>query len=70
MNGKWKLRLIRTFVPLLGTTLILGDCDPTLQTTVENGIISAANSLFAAILQALVQLGQENAATTTALIGF
>ncbi len=42
-----------------GSLFFLDSCDPTLRTTVENGIISASNSLLASILQALVELGAE-----------
>lgn len=42
-----------------GSLFFLDSCDPTLRTTVENGIISASNSLLASILQALVELGSE-----------
>lgn len=39
-----------------GTTLILGGCDPTIQTTVENGIINASTSFLTAFLQAVTQV--------------
>ncbi len=63
-----ELRLMRWAAPLLGTTFLFGDCDPTLRTTAENGIITAVNSLFAAFLQALVQLGAEDSSTTAILL--
>ncbi len=45
-----------------GTTLFLSGCDPTIQSTVQSGIISAANGLLTAFLTALTQL---NTTTTT-----
>jgi hypothetical protein len=39
-----------------GTTLILGGCDPTLQATVENGIINVSTSFLTALLQAITQV--------------
>lgn len=59
-------RLMRWVVALTGMTFILGGCDPTIQTTVENGIISASNSLFTAFLQAAVQVVTEAVSTTSA----
>ncbi|MEW6198362.1 MAG: hypothetical protein AB1601_06830 [Planctomycetota bacterium] len=49
-----------------GVTLFLGGCDPTLRTTVENGIINVSTSVFGAILRALIELGQEAQSGTTA----
>ena len=43
-----------------GTTFLLSSCDPTIQTTVENGIITASNSLLAAILRAITELAAED----------
>ena len=45
-----------------GTTLFLTGCDPTIASTVQSGIITAANSLLTAFLTALTQL---NTTTTT-----
>jgi len=53
-------RFARRFAPLtIGSTFILGGCDPTIQATVENGIISASTSFLGAFLQALVQVGAQ-----------
>ena len=43
-----------------GATFQLGGCDPTIRTTVEDGIITASNSLLAAFLRAIVELGAED----------
>lgn len=43
-----------------GTTFLLSGCDPTIQATVEDGIITASNSLLAAFLRAIVELGAED----------
>ncbi len=45
-----------------GTTLILGDCDPTIQATVEDGIIDTTSALIGSFFQAILQVGL-NAAT-------
>lgn len=43
----------------LGTTLLLGDCDPTIRATVESGIINSTTSFLTAFYQALLQVFQE-----------
>jgi hypothetical protein len=52
-------RLHRLGLLLSGGALFLGGCDPQLQATVENGIINASTSLFAAVLQAAVSVALE-----------
>jgi len=52
-------RLLRLSAMLLGTSLFLNSCDPTLQNTVENGIINASTSLLGAFLQALTQVASQ-----------
>jgi hypothetical protein len=42
-----------------GTLFQFGGCDPTVRAALEDGIISLANSLLAAVLQAILQLFQE-----------
>lgn len=42
-----------------GSTLLLSSCDPTIQSTVENGIITVANSFLASLLQAALLAAQE-----------
>lgn len=41
---------------LCGTTFILGGCDPTLQATVEDGIIASATSFTTSFMAALIQV--------------
>lgn len=42
-----------------GLLLFLTGCDPTLQATIENGIITTSQSLFASVLRALINVAQE-----------
>jgi hypothetical protein len=42
-----------------GLLLFLAGCDPTLQATIENGIITTSQSLFASVLRALINVAQE-----------
>jgi len=51
-----------------GTTFILSSCDPTLQATVEEGIINVSTSLLASVLQALLQAAQEANSQTAMLV--
>lgn len=53
----WLRRL--TLLATGGSALFLSNCDPTIRTTVENGIISVSNAALASFLQALVELGAE-----------
>jgi hypothetical protein len=54
------MRLRRLGITMtLGSTFLLGDCDPTIQSTVENGIINVSTALLGASLQAALQLAQE-----------
>ena len=51
-----------------GSVLFLSGCDPTLKGTVEDGIITTSQSVFAAFLRALIELGDEaNTATAQVL---
>jgi hypothetical protein len=54
-----KIRWLRLATLATGTAFFLEGCDPSVKTTIENGIINVANSLLTAFLQALVQLGAE-----------
>jgi hypothetical protein len=55
-------RLLRRFALLVaGSTFILSSCDPTIQQTVENGIIGLSTSFLGSFLQALVQVGAAQA---------
>lgn len=49
------------FALLVGGLLFLGGCDPTIQTTVENGIINAANATLTSFFQALIQVAATSA---------
>ena len=42
-----------------GSLLLTTGCDPTTQTTLENGVISASQSLFGAFLRAVLEIGAE-----------
>ncbi|MEW6249849.1 MAG: hypothetical protein AB1716_04325 [Planctomycetota bacterium] len=44
---------------LSAAALFSSGCDPTLRATVENGVITASQSLFASFLQAVIQLNEE-----------
>ncbi len=52
----------------LGTTLLLGDCDPTIQGTVEDGIINVSTTLLTSTFQALIQIFSEAQSTTAMLL--
>ena len=59
-----KIRWLRLATLVTGTTFFLNGCDPSIKATVEDGIITLANSFLTALLQAFVQLGAEAAQTT------
>lgn len=61
-NRLWQARWVRAIVALSGGAFILGGCDPTIQATVENGIITTTNSLLASLLQAVLQVATETQA--------
>jgi hypothetical protein len=44
---------------LAGSLFFTSACDPTVQTTVENGAVSASQSLFGAYLRAILELNAE-----------
>lgn len=57
IGGRWR----GAFIALpAGGLFLLGGCDPTLQQTVENGIITVSNSLLASLLQAVLQVITES----------
>ena len=57
----WRNRLLAG-VLLLGLAVPqLGGCSPTLQNTVQNGVINLSTALLSSFLQAVIQLGQEQA---------
>jgi hypothetical protein len=47
-----------------GTALFLNGCDPSVKETIEDGVITLANSFLTALLQAIVQLGAEATEST------
>jgi hypothetical protein len=49
-----------------GLMLCLAGCDPTLQATIENGIISLSTSLLGSFFRALIDLANEANTTGTA----
>ena len=50
----WKISALAA-----GMTFFLGGCDPQLRATIEDGIITTSTSLFASVMQALIQLAAE-----------
>lgn len=59
-----KVRWLRLATLGMGTTLFLNGCDPSIKATIEDGVITLANSFLAALFQAFVQIGAEAAQTT------
>ncbi len=58
---RWRYRMLAAVV-LVGTVLPqLGGCNPTLQNTVQNGVINLSTALLGSFLQAAIQLAQEQA---------
>ncbi len=55
--------LIRLAVMLSGGLFFLNGCDPTIRSTVENGIITLSNSFLASLLQAGLQVATEAGTT-------
>lgn len=49
-------RRARMLALLLGSPFLLGGCDPTIQATVENGIINVSTSLLSSTFQAITGL--------------
>jgi hypothetical protein len=49
----------RALLAAAGSLFLLGSCNPTLQTTVENGIINLSTALLTSFFRALTELGQE-----------
>jgi len=52
----WNRLTLRLAALLTGTTLLLDGCDPTIQQTVENGLISVSTSFLTALMQAVFQV--------------
>ena len=62
-------RTRRTRLAILagGSTFFLGGCDPEIQTMVEDGVITTANTFFSSLLQAFFQVMEEAENTTAAI---
>jgi hypothetical protein len=58
--GKWL-----QIVAVVGLLSLTTGCDPTLRTSVENGIISVSTSFFGSLLQAFLALATQQATGTT-----
>ena len=57
-----KRTALRLMIALtMGTSLILGGCDPTIQATVENGIINTTTSFLTSFFQAVLQVYTQDA---------
>ncbi len=57
-------------ITALGATALLSTgCDPTVQATVENGIITSSQSLFASFLQAIISVASQQATQNTTNTG-
>lgn len=55
-------RKLRSFIAAMacGSAFLLGGCDPTLRATTENGIINLSTALLNALVQATIQVYQED----------
>jgi hypothetical protein len=54
-----------TFLTLAGGMFFLNGCDPTLQSTIEDGIITTSSSFIGSLFRALIELASETTTTTT-----
>ncbi|MBN2445724.1 MAG: hypothetical protein JXO22_03310 [Phycisphaerae bacterium] len=61
MLGISKKRFWSCIAVLAGSTFFLGDCDPTLAQTLEDGLITTASSLVTSWVDAFLQLATEAA---------
>jgi len=68
MTKSRQMRWWRWVAVVSGSTLILEGCNPTLQSTVEDGIITLSTSLFGSFLRALTELASEETTETTAQV--
>ena len=61
-SDRWRHRML--VAALMAGSLLpqLGGCNPTLRTTVEDGVINLSTALLGSFLQAVIQLAQEQAA--------
>ncbi len=60
MNARRVCWTRRVWIGALGGLFLLGGCDPTIQQTVENGIISLSTGLLGSVFTALLQAFQES----------
>jgi len=61
-----RLKALRRWAVItLGGAFLLGDCDPTVQATVENGIINSSTAALGSVFQALLNLFEESVAADT-----
>ena len=67
MTRKW-MGLWGWVMSVAGGLLLLSGCDTQTQTAVENGVIDASSGLFAAFLQAWIQLAGETSSTAMILL--
>ena len=56
-------RLIRFTMALSGGLFLLNGCDPTIRSTVENGIITVTNSFITSLFQAGLQVAADAGST-------
>lgn len=64
MRSLWRRTNWRFAVLASGSLFFMGSCDPTVRTTVENGLITTSTSLFGAILRAMLELAAEQQTNT------
>lgn len=68
LNRNARGRQWRLAAALAAGLAFLSGCDPTLQATIEDGIITASSSFVGALIRALIELASEaNAAATAQL---
>ncbi len=67
MNETRSHRTRRILIAALGGLFLLGGCDPTIQQTVENGIISLSTGLLGSVFAAFLQAFQDSQSTAAAL---
>ena len=58
---RWRRRMLAGVLLLALTVPQIGGCNPTLRTTVEDGVINLSTALLSSVLQAAIQLAQEQA---------
>ncbi len=63
--NRYRLMAARWLLPMSGSVFLLDGCDPTIQQTVENGIIDTSTALLGSVLSAVVQVITESATMMT-----